>query len=61
MSLKVGIVMGSKSDLPTMERAAKVLTDLGVEYEMRILSAHRTPKQAMAWAEGAMPTTSCAD
>jgi phosphoribosylaminoimidazole carboxylase PurE protein len=53
MSMKVGIVMGSKSDLPTMERAAKVLTELEVEYEMRILSAHRTPKQAMEWAEGA--------
>ena len=50
---KVGIVMGSKSDLPTMERAGKVLDQLGIEYEMRILSAHRTPKQAMAWAESA--------
>ena len=53
MSAKVGIVMGSKSDLPVMERAGKVLTDLGIGYEMRILSAHRTPKQAMAWAESA--------
>jgi len=53
MGMKVGIVMGSKSDLETMKRAATVLEELGIEYEMRILSAHRTPKQAMSWAESA--------
>ena len=53
MGMKVGIVMGSKSDLKTMERAAQVLEQLEIEFEMRILSAHRTPKQAMEWAENA--------
>jgi len=40
----VGIVMGSKSDQPTMQHAADMLAALGVAYEMRIVSAHRTPK-----------------
>ncbi|GFO60922.1 N5-carboxyaminoimidazole ribonucleotide mutase [Geomonas silvestris] len=39
------IVMGSDSDLPTMEEAAKILTDFGVPFEMRISSAHRSPKR----------------
>jgi 5-(carboxyamino)imidazole ribonucleotide mutase len=43
----VGIAMGSASDLPTLEPAAEVLKRFGVHYEMRVLSAHRTP-QAMA-------------
>lgn len=42
----VGIVMGSKSDLDIMQVAADVLSEFGVEYEIRILSAHRTPKEA---------------
>ena len=40
----VGIAMGSESDLPIMEEAAKVLADFSVPYEMRVLSAHRTPR-----------------
>ena len=46
---KVGIVMGSASDLEVMENARKTLNDFGVENEMRILSAHRTPDEAAAW------------
>ena len=38
---KVGIVMGSDSDMPIMAKAAAVLDELGVDYEMRIISAHR--------------------
>jgi 5-(carboxyamino)imidazole ribonucleotide mutase len=40
---KVGIIMGSDSDLPTMKAAAEVLDEFGVNYEIRIVSAHRTP------------------
>ena len=40
---KVGIVMGSDSDMPIMAKAAAVLDELGVDYEMRIISAHREP------------------
>ncbi len=43
MDAQVGIVMGSTSDWPTMAAAAEVLGDLGVPYETRIVSAHRTP------------------
>ncbi len=50
MSKTVGIVMGSKSDLPVMEAAGQVLDELGVSWEMRILSAHRTPEQAHEFA-----------
>ena len=50
MSATVGILMGSKSDLPVMEAAGQVLDDLGVSWEMRILSAHRTPEQAHEYA-----------
>jgi len=39
----VGILVGSKSDLPVMEKCTKRLDDLGVEYELEVLSAHRTP------------------
>lgn len=41
--VKVGIIMGSQSDWPTMKEAANVLDELGVAYETRIVSAHRTP------------------
>ena len=47
------IVMGSDSDLPTMEEAAKVLTEFGVPFEMRISSAHRSPKRTAQLAGGA--------
>lgn len=43
MSAVVGIIMGSDSDLDVMSEAAKVLDDFGVEYEVRVVSAHRTP------------------
>ncbi|WP_371226725.1 5-(carboxyamino)imidazole ribonucleotide mutase [Roseovarius sp. 2305UL8-3] len=41
--VKVGIIMGSQSDWPTMKEAADILDELGVAYETRIVSAHRTP------------------
>ena len=41
--VRVAIIMGSKSDLATMENAATPLTELGVEFELKIVSAHRTP------------------
>lgn len=50
MSLRVGIVMGSQSDLPVMRAAGAVLDELGISWEMRILSAHRTPDQAHEFA-----------
>lgn len=50
---KVGIVMGSKSDLPVVEKATSVLKDFGVPYEMHIYSAHRTPAEAAAFAQTA--------
>jgi len=50
--IKVAIMMGSKSDLSVMEEAAKILNDFGVSNEMRVLSAHRTPKETAEYAEG---------
>lgn len=47
------IVMGSDSDLPTMEEAAKILTDFGIPFEMRISSAHRSPKRTAQLAHEA--------
>ncbi len=49
----VVIVMGSQSDWPTMRRAAEMLDDLGVAYEARIVSAHRTPDRLVEFAKGA--------
>jgi 5-(carboxyamino)imidazole ribonucleotide mutase len=49
----VGIIMGSQSDWATLSRAAETLAALGVPYEARIVSAHRTPKRMYAYAEGA--------
>ena len=43
MNPLVGILVGSKSDLPVMEKCTKRLEDLGVDYELEVLSAHRTP------------------
>lgn len=51
--MKVGIVMGSVSDYPVVERAEKMLKTFGVEYETRIISAHRTPRIAEKFATGA--------
>ena len=50
---KVGIVMGSDSDLPVVQKAINTLKDLGIPYEVHIYSAHRTPKQAAEFASGA--------
>lgn len=51
--MKVAIVMGSKSDYPVVERAESVLTQFGVDYETRIISAHRTPRIAEDFASKA--------
>jgi 5-(carboxyamino)imidazole ribonucleotide mutase len=50
---KVGIVMGSDSDLPIMAKAAEVLDQFGIEYEMTIISAHREPDIFFEWAKAA--------
>ena len=50
---KVGIVMGSDSDMPVMAQAAEFLTEMGIVYEMRIISAHREPDVFFSWAKGA--------
>lgn len=47
----VSIIMGSDSDLTVMKDAAKFLEDMGISYEMKILSVHRTPEKAMEYAE----------
>jgi len=49
----VGIIMGSKSDWPTMEAAAKLLDELGIAYEAQVISAHRTPDKTLQYAESA--------
>jgi 5-(carboxyamino)imidazole ribonucleotide mutase len=50
---KVGIIMGSKSDLPIMQEAATILTELGVSYEINVVSAHRTPELMFEYAKSA--------
>ncbi len=49
----VGILMGSDSDLPTMQEAAKILEEFGVPFELRICSAHRTPERLVRYAREA--------
>lgn len=49
----VGIIMGSKSDMPTMEACTKQLEELGVPYELVIASAHRNPEKVHEWASSA--------
>jgi phosphoribosylaminoimidazole carboxylase PurE protein len=49
----VGIVMGSKSDMPAMEKAAKELTDRGISHEVRVMSAHRDPAMVADYASNA--------
>jgi 5-(carboxyamino)imidazole ribonucleotide mutase len=51
--IDVGIIMGSDSDLPTMIDAIAVCEDFGITYEVAIVSAHRTPKRMVAYAESA--------
>lgn len=53
MNPKVLIIMGSDSDLPVMEETAKVLKEFGVPFEMRVSSAHRSPKRTSELASGA--------
>ncbi|MBQ6831428.1 MAG: 5-(carboxyamino)imidazole ribonucleotide mutase [Oscillospiraceae bacterium] len=50
---KVGIVMGSDSDLPILRKTMDTLSELGIPYECHIYSAHRTPEEAGAFARGA--------
>ena len=50
---KVGIVMGSDSDMPIMAKAAEILDQFGIDYEMTIISAHREPDIFFEWAKGA--------
>ncbi len=49
----VGIIMGSRSDWPTMSKAAEILTELGVSFETKVVSAHRTPDRLVAYAKSA--------
>ena len=51
--MKVGIIMGSKSDWPTMKLAAEMLDQFGVEYETKVVSAHRTPQLLADYANSA--------
>ena len=54
MSKDVAIIMGSDSDWPTMQEAANVLDELGISYEVDVVSAHRTPNEMLAFAKGAV-------
>jgi len=54
MSAKVGIIMGSKSDLAVMQEAADVLKQLGIKYEITVVSAHRTPERMVDYAKNAV-------
>jgi 5-(carboxyamino)imidazole ribonucleotide mutase len=49
----VGVILGSKSDLPLMESCVKVLEDLGLTHEVKVCSAHRNPRGVMEWATSA--------
>ncbi len=51
MNKKVSILMGSKSDLPIMEKAAEVLKEFNIDYDINVLSAHRTPHETIAHVE----------
>jgi len=53
MSARVGIIMGSKSDLPVMQDAADILKEFGIEYEITVVSAHRTPERMFDYAREA--------
>lgn len=49
----VGVIMGSQSDMPTMEEAVKILEEFGIPHEIRIVSAHRTPDRLVEYAKSA--------
>jgi 5-(carboxyamino)imidazole ribonucleotide mutase len=53
LSPVVGVILGSKSDLPLMEACVKVLDELGIEHEVKVCSAHRDPRGVMEWASSA--------
>lgn len=50
---RVGIIMGSDSDLPIMQAAANMLQEFGISYELTVVSAHRTPQRMVSYATGA--------
>ena len=52
--IKIGIIMGSQSDWPTMQEAANVLDDLDIKYEKKIISAHRTPDRLWNYGKSAV-------
>ena len=52
-AVQIGVIMGSQSDWPTLQAAAQMLDALGVAYESRIISAHRTPDRMADYAKGA--------
>lgn len=54
MPVRVGVVMGSQSDWDTMQHAAKLLDDLGIAFEAKVVSAHRTPDVLFEYAENAV-------
>ena len=51
--MKAAVIMGSRSDLPGVEKVWQMLERFGIEYEVRVLSAHRTPDEALAYARAA--------
>ena len=53
MQAVVGVILGSKSDLPLMESCVKVLEELGMTHELKVCSAHRNPRGVMEWASTA--------
>jgi 5-(carboxyamino)imidazole ribonucleotide mutase len=53
LSPVVGVIIGSKSDMPLMELCVKVLEELGLEHEVKVCSAHRNPRGVMEWASSA--------
>ena len=57
---RVGIVMGSTTDWDVMQRTTATLRDFGVPYEVRVLSAHRTPDETADWARTAEERAECA-
>jgi 5-(carboxyamino)imidazole ribonucleotide mutase len=54
MAVSVGIIMGSQSDWPTMKAAAEILAELGIAYEAKIVSAHRTPDRLWDYGKTAV-------
>lgn len=58
--MKVGVVMGSTSDWNVMSGATTIFDSFGIEYEKKVLSAHRTPAQLEEWASGARARGLCA-